>query len=385
MSPFVNQGEAQDDHFADGLMMALVMKLMTIPGLDVISETSTLGYRNRTHSAQQIGHEQGAQFVLEGAVQRDGPRVRVLTQVVDAATSEIVWADRFEAEISDVFAAQDDIVAKIVEALDIEVIGGDLARSYREGRDPESVEIVYRGLSELARSTPESLRRAIVHFETITEREPASALGYSLSAFVHFWAALRGVLDDPDSHFEQAKDLAQRAIDRGDTSGIAQMILAHVLVGEHDWEGALEAASQAMAERPSCDLSCGVAASVMRYLGRWEEAVELASQAIRLSPLMSDWYRVVLANAYFVGEDYELAAETAEGVVADDERNVEALLTLAAAQAALGRARHATAAVSQARETAPGLRASQLREDLPYRDDSTKERFVDRLREAGLD
>jgi hypothetical protein len=100
---------------------------------------------------------------------------------------------------------------------------------------------------------------------------------------------------------------------------------------------------------------------------------------------MSDWYRAVLANAYFVGEDYEIAAETAEGVVAGDEGNVEALLTLAAAQEALGRSRHASAAVKQAQETEPGLSASRLREDLPFRDEATKERFVGRLEEAGLD
>jgi tetratricopeptide (TPR) repeat protein len=128
----------------------------------------------------------------------------------------------------------------------------------------------------------------------------------------------------------------------------------------------------------------GVAASVMRYLGRWEEAVEMAGRAIQLSPFMSDWYRAVLANAYFVGEDYEIAAETAEGVVAGDEDNLEALLTLAAAQAALGRDRHASAAVKHAQETEPGLSASKLREDLPYRDESTKERFVGRLEDAGL-
>jgi len=158
-----------------------------------------------------------------------------------------------------------------------------------------------------------------------------------------------------------------------------------VLVLEHDWEGALEAASKATAERPSCDLSFGVAASVKRYLGEWEEAVDLASRAIQLSPLMSDWYRSTMANAMFVGEDYEMAAETAEGVVAEDETNTEALLTLAAAQAALGRERHASAAIDHARLTAPGLKADRLRKNLPYRDESTKERFVERLEEAGLD
>jgi len=166
---------------------------------------------------------------------------------------------------------------------------------------------------------------------------------------------------------------------------MGHMVLAHVLVLEHDWEGAREAASIATAERPSCDVSFGVAASVNRYLGDWEQAIDLASRAIQLSPLMADWYRSIMANAFFVGEDYEIAAETAESIVAQDDTNVEALLTLAAAQAALGRERHASAAIEHARQTAPGLSRDSLRKDLPYRDDSTRERFVDRLEEAGLE
>jgi adenylate cyclase len=384
VSPFVNLGDSADDHFADGLMMGLVIELMTIPGLDVISEYSTLGYKDQARSAEQIGHELRVRFVLEGAVQRSGSRVRVMTKLVEVETSATVWADRFEAELSDVFAAQDDLVAKIVETLDIEIVG-DLARTYREGLDAEGVEIVYRGLHEMGKSTPESLRRAKGYFEQIIERSPESPRGYSLSAFTHFWAALKGKTDDPDDYYRRAKELALAAIDREDPTGLGHMVLAHVLVLEHDWDGALDAALKATRERPACDVTFGVAASVMRYLGRWEEAVDMANRAIRLSPLMSDWYRAVLANAYFVGEDYEFAAETAEGVVAGDEDNVEALLSLAAAQAALGRSRHASAAVKHAQETAPDLSANRLREDLPYRDDSTKERFVGRLEEAGLD
>lgn len=384
VNPFVNLGDPADDHFAGGLMLALTIKLMTLPGVDVVGEASTLHYRGQAHSAQQMAHELGVRYVLEGGVQRDGSRVRVLTQVVDVEKSAIVWADRFEADLSDVFAAQDDIVAKIAEALDVEVVGGDIARSYRDELDPEEVEIVYRGLHELAQNTPDSIRRAIRQFEQIVDRRHEAPLGYSLSAWAHFWGALSGLLGDRDGHYAQARALATGAIDRNDTSGIGHTVLAHLLVLEHNWEAALETAEKATAERPSCDLAFGVAASVMRYLGHWEDAVEMASRAIRLSPLMADWHRSVLANALFVGEDYEAAAETAESVVVDNERNIDALLTLAAAQAALGRQRHASAALKQAQRATPGLNAEQLRTELPYRDPGTTERFIRDLQRAGL-
>jgi tetratricopeptide (TPR) repeat protein len=171
----------------------------------------------------------------------------------------------------------------------------------------------------------------------------------------------------------------------GDVSGLAYLVLAHVLLQKRDFEGALEAASTATDVRPSCDVAFGIAASVMRYLGRWEEAIELAGRAMRLSPLLADWYQCVIANAYFVGRDYRMAASTAEGVISEREDHVDALLTLAASQAALGFERHASATLDHARSKRPSLRAAALREDLPYRDESTLERFIEKLEEAGLE
>ena len=99
VSPFVNYGDPEDSYFADGLMMALVISLIRIPGVDVVSEMSTLGYRDQSFSAQQLGHELGVRYVLEGALQRSGSQVRVLTQLIDVTEGTTAWADRFEASI----------------------------------------------------------------------------------------------------------------------------------------------------------------------------------------------------------------------------------------------------------------------------------------------
>lgn len=385
VSPFVNYGADEDSHFADGLMMALVISLMRIPGLDVVSETSTLGYRDRPFSAQQLGHELGVKYVLEGATQRSGSAVRVLTQLIDVDEGTTAWADRFEASFDDVFAAQDDIVSSIVTALDIEVIGGDVARMYRSRITPEAAEVLYRGLQYLSVGTPDDLRRAIDSFERVVELQPDAPSGYTLAAMTHNWMAMFGATDDPARHYAAAEMRALEALDRNDESGIGQTVLAHVRVQHHDWDGALDAVQQATALRPSCDLSYGVAASVMRYLGHWEEAVEYANRAVLLSPLFASWYESIRANAEFIGGNYEIAADVAEGVVATDEDDVDALLTLAAAQSALGRSRHAAAALDHARQTRPGLDAASLRANLPYRNKDNLTRFIAELEAAGLE
>lgn len=384
VSPFVNYGAVDDSHFADGLMMALVISMMQIPGVDVISENSTLGYRDRSFSAQQLGHELGVRYVLEGAVQRSGSQVRVLTQLIDVTDGKIMWADRFEASFDDVFAAQDDIVSSIVAALDVEVIGRDVARTYRAEMSAPAVEILYRGLQHLSNGSPADLQAAAEEFEEVIALDPNSASGYTMAAFTHNWMAMFDVTDDIEGNYELAEKRAIQAIERNDDSGIGETVLAHVRVQRHDWEGALDAVNRATKLRPSCDLTYGVAASVMRYLGKWEDAVDYADRAATLSPLLTGWYLGIKANAEFIGGNYEAAADAAEGVVSENEEDVEALLTLAAAQAALGRSRHATAAIDQARHTRPGLNRSSLM-DLPYRDEQDLDGFIEQLKTAGLD
>jgi adenylate cyclase len=384
VSPFVNLGEPEDSHFADGLMMALVMSLMRIPGVDVVSEMSTLGYRDRSFSAQQLGHELGVRYVLEGAVQRSGSQVRVLTQLIDVEEGKTVWADRFDASFDDVFVAQDDIVRAIATALDVEIIGGEVARMFRSEISPPAVEVLYRGLQHLSRGTPAELQLAADAFEQVISLEPESARGFTMAALTHNWIGMFGATEDVEGHYELAERFAREAIERGDESGIGQTVLAHVRVEHHDWEGALDAVRAATDLRPSCDLTYGIAASVMRYLGRWEDAVDYADRAARLSPLFASWYHGIRANAEFLSGNYEAAADAAEGVVAENEEDVDALLTLAAAQSALGRTRHAAAAIDHARQTRPGLTTEALK-GLPYRDGADLDRFIGELKAAGLD
>lgn len=384
ISPFMNYGAEEDSHFADGLMMALAISLTRIPGVDVISGLATLAYRDQSFSSQQLGHELGVRYVLEGAVQRVGDKVRVHTQLIDATDGKIAWADRFEASFADVFAAQDDIEQAIASALDAEVLGREAARLYRSDIASESVEIVYKGLQHLSKGSPEELLQATECFEEVAAREPESATGFSLASLAHVWLAMFAYTDDIEGHYKLADQHARKAKELGDPSGISNTVLAHMSVMHQDWDGALKAVKSAVGMRPSCDLTYGIAASVMRYLGNWEEAIGYADRATRLSPLFAPWYRSIRADAEFIGEQYESAADGAESLVAQNEQDLNALLTLAAAQSALGRRRHASAAIEQARLTQPGLDSDGLR-SLPYRDEADLDRFISALQDAGLD
>lgn len=272
----------------------------------------------------------------------------------------------------------------IAIALDVEIIGGEVARMYRSEISPSAVEVLYRGPRHLSRGTPGELQLAVDDFEEVIALESDAPSGYTLAAMTHNWMAMFGATDDVEGHYELAERRAKESIEKNDDSGIGQTVLAHVRVERHDWDGALDAVNEATSLRPSCDLTYGVAASVMRYLGRWEDAIEYADRAAQLSPLFASWYHGIRANAEFIGGNYEAAADAAEGVVAENEENLDALLTLAAAQSALGRTRHASAAIDYVRQTRPGLHNEDLR-GLPYRDESDLNHFLGELKAAGLD
>jgi tetratricopeptide (TPR) repeat protein len=223
-----------------------------------------------------------------------------------------------------------------------------------------------------------------VTFENVIERAPSEAMGYTMGALTHLLIAVGMRTEEASAHYVKAEEFALEAIERGDPAGLGQTVLAYVLLVRHDWDGAMEAARQATTARPSCDLTYGVAASVMRYLGQIDEAVDHANRAIRLSPLFAAWYESTLANAHLLAGDYEEAAELAETLVAEDDNQLEALLTLAAAETALGRRRHAAAAVDQARRARPDLSAEMLRHELPYRDEEALRRFMSQLEASGL-
>jgi tetratricopeptide (TPR) repeat protein len=208
-------------------------------------------------------------------------------------------------------------------------------------------------------------------------------MGYDMGALTDLLMALWGKPEDAAAHYEQAEELAKGALDRGDPSGLGNTVLAYLLLIEHDWEGAMKAALRATKQRPSCDLTYGIAASVLRYLGEADTAMRFATRAIRLSPLFATWYETILASSHLLAGDYDEAVDLAESVVAEDDSQLEALLTLAAAQAALGRRRHAAAALEQAKKTRPDLSLGVLRNELPYRDDALSH-FMDQLEASGL-
>jgi len=329
--------------------------------------------------------DHGAAYILVSGLTRAGRRLRAYAQFYETATMNTIWAQRWEGTTDDVFALQDAFTSDTVRAVDIELVIGEPARIYRAVLDSGAVTAVYQGWYHFHRNTRHAWRTAVDLFASVERSHPDLALGPSLSAFVLWWGATRGMSDHPQQDLDRAMACARRGTELGDDTGLSHIVVAALrLHGGGDLDAALAEAQLALARRPTCDVAYAVEASVQRYRGAWQEAVEAALRAIELSSGSTPWFAAVLASAYYVGERYHDAIDAAERLVDGGAETEETLLILAAAQQALGLERRARATAGLIAERFPGTRSSDLARWHPFRDPAVLERWHAHLRAAGV-
>ena len=173
--PFTNlDNDPSQDNFADGLRLAIQGSLVHVPGLFNVAPTGLRKYRSWDGTAQQVAHEVGVRYVLEGAAQRSGERVRITVQLTDAAVSQVVWAEHYDREFSDIFAAQDEITKAVVTALGVQLVGrGMLALRYPM-KNVDALHSFYRGLSHYYLRNEHDNALAREEFENVYRLQPES-------------------------------------------------------------------------------------------------------------------------------------------------------------------------------------------------------------------
>ena len=182
--PFSNMSDdPKQEYFVDGMTEDLITDLSKLSGLFVIARNSTFTYKGKSVKVRQVAEELGVRYVLEGSVRRDGERVRINAQLIDAMTGGHLWAERYDASLSDVFAVQDDVTERIVEALAVELTPQEMQRVGRIGTDSiASYDAYLQGLSFYYRRTPKDNAKAAAHFEQAIELDPGYSVAYTALA-----------------------------------------------------------------------------------------------------------------------------------------------------------------------------------------------------------
>jgi adenylate cyclase len=281
--PFTNLSNDPDQqYFADGITEDLTTDLSRIGGMFVISRDSAFTYKGRPVNAKQIARELGVRYLLEGSVQRYGNQVRINAQLIAAHTDAHLWAERFDRELSDLFALQNEITGRIAVALNAEMIGAEAARPTER---PGVTDYIFRGraafLKPLSRETYDE---AVGYFERALALHPASVEARSGLAGALTGRVLEDMTNSPAADLERAEALARQVVAASPRSPLAHFARGQVLRAQGQYKEAIPEYEAVIAFNRNAVGAISALADCKLHAGPIEEVVPLQEQALRLSP-----------------------------------------------------------------------------------------------------
>jgi adenylate cyclase len=385
--PFVNMsGDQEQEYFSDGITEEIITGLSKVPRLFVIARNSSFTYKKKAVKVQQIGLELGVRYVLEGSVRKAGDRVRITAQLIDATTGHHLWAERYDRDLKDIFALQDEITLEIMKAMQVKVTEGAQACEWiKHGTDNyEAYEKCLKGMEHFRRFTPEDNVQARELFEDATALDPKSSGAYVMLGWTHLTEVLHGCSKDPATSIECALEFSRKSIVLDDSQADAYSLLGNIYLLMRRYDEAITQAERAVALRPNGADHHVWLAMVLTSAGRPEEALGLIRKALRLNPLPPNWYFLVWGDAQRMLGQYEEAIESYQKAL---DRSPDFLLVrigLAACYSASGRGEEARAAVEEILRIAPGFSLEAFGKGLTLKNHADSERYLEALRSAGL-
>jgi adenylate cyclase len=382
--PFDNlSGDAEQEYFADGLAEDLVTHLSAFREFPVIARNSSFVYKGNAVDLKVVSRDLGVRYVVKGSVRRAGNRVRVSAQLIDATTGHHVWAERYDRELSDIFALQDEITERIVTSLVPALSRLEIRRAMR--RPPQNLDAwdcIQRGLWHLLQYTKGDNIEAQSWARRAIELHPSSSAAFTILAFSHLFELIYQWSESPPRSREEALRAAEKsvALDESDSNAHFALGFASSLAGQH--ERAMTVLQRAIELNPSSAVAHWALGAALTPCGCPDSAIPLIEKAIRLSP-HDPWMHEFLFNiaaAHFASGRYEEAVTFAKRSLQSKPEQPGAYRLLAASYGHLGRTEEAKAALDALLRLAPDLSTAQLRVFLPS---AIVERYVEGLRKAG--
>jgi adenylate cyclase len=381
--PFDNMsGDADQAYFADGITEDIITELSRFRQLFVIARNSSFTYRGRSAKVQDVAKDLGVRYVVEGSVRKAGNRVRVTAQLVDAQSGSHLWAERYDRELADIFAVQDEITRNIVAALPGRLEEADRDRARRKRTSNMTAhDYLLLGLERFRRFSPDENAAARELFQQAIALDPLYARAHTMLASTDVWDVMTDAShDDP---LDAALGAVRTALALDNEDGWSHAIHGFILFLRRRDDEAEAAFRRAVALNPNDADTAAFLANVLVYWGRWQEALDWFVQADRLNPYPPGWYHWYRALALYSGREYEQAVRAI--------REIRPLFPmchayLAACHAQLDRPDEAEAELAAFTGGGGGNTALELARERAdrYRDPADRDHFLDGLRKAGL-
>ena len=385
--PFVNMSEdPKQEFFSDGLTEEIITALGKVPKLFVIARNSTFTYKGKAVKVQQVGQELGVRYVLEGSVRKDGDRIRIAAQLIDALTGNHLWAERYDRNLTDIFAVQDEITKKIITAMQIKLTEGEQVQAFARGTTNLEAYLKYVQARELCdRQNPESNALAKQLAEEAIALDPMYAGAYYILAVSHVIDYWLGTIKSLRESMEKSIELLQKAIILDDTCAEAHASLGWTfsMAGQHD--KAVVEGERAVALNPNSAVSHMLFGKILTFAGRYEESIPEYKTAIRLNPIPPNIYLWSLGISYALTEHLDKAITWCEKAVRQEPNSWSAHLFLAAFYSRAGRDEEARVEATEVLRISPKFSFEKFAKSVTYKKQEDLERTISApLRKAGL-
>ena len=384
--PFVNiSSDPGQEHLSDGITEEIITGLSKIPKMFVIARNSTFTYKGKPVKVQKVSEELGVQYVLEGSVRKAGNRIRITAQLVDAIIGHHLWAERYDRDLDDIFALQDEITMKILTALQVKLTEGEQARVFSKGTDNLEAYLKWLQAHEYWLSLNEDDNRMARELaEEAIALDPAYAAAHTTLGWTHAMDARGGWSKSIENSMVQAEKLAQKAVALDDKLHEAHLLLGFIYLMKCHYEKAIAEQEKAIALNPNqADNHAHLGMSLV-FACRPEEALVSLKKAIRLNPVPPSYYFVKLGRAYRIREQYEAAIAAYKKAVKQNPNDMFVYVDLAATYILQGNEEKARDATAEVLKRHPKFSIKHFVNSIPFKKQSENERLINALLKAGL-
>ena len=384
--PFVNMsGDPKQEFFSDGITEDIITALSKVPMLFVIARNSTFTYKGKSVNVKQISEELGVQYVLEGSIQRSANRVRITAQLIDALTGHHIWAERYDRDLKDIFALQDEVTRNILMAMRVKITEGEQAMHRDKGiRNLNCYLKFLEGINYSNRFDIEGNNLARRMGEEALLMCPESSSAYELLAFTHTMDYWFGSAKSPRESIQKAIELAQKAVALDDAYAQPHGLLSFLYSIKREYEKALAEGERAVALDPNgADVYAWYGMS-LTFAGRPEEAIPVFQKAIRLNPFGETGLFLTFGHALRMTGKFEEAVSAYRKSLQRSPDNIIAHINLAATYSMMGQEKEARAEAAEVLRINPKFSVDYYAKVLAYKDQSEIDKFINALRKAGL-
>jgi len=384
--PFENMsGDPTKEYFSDGLTEEIITGLSKIPSLFVIARNSTFTYKGKPVKVQQMSRELGVKYVLEGSVRSAGERVRITAQLIDGMTGQHLWAERYDRQMKDIFAIQDDITMKIMVAMQVKLTAGEDAFLGAKGTDNlEAYFLFLQAIAYFYEFSKDSNILSRKKLEQAIALEPDYATAHGWLAGTYIVALWFSWDKSPRQSMAKAVEHTQRCLALDDSNADAFSLAGALYLVQRKWDKAIAAGERSVELSPNSADNHAKFAMTLKSVGRVNEAIAMIEKAIRLNPMTPEWYLHELGTYYRLQGRYEEAIAILKKNLDHNPDYLTSRINLTATYSMAGKLDQARTEAKEVLRKIPDFSAEQFMRGFPYKDQKIIDDFIDNLCKAGL-